>query len=95
MAVITARVNDKSKAEAEKIANKIGLPLSSVINIFLNRFIAEKGFPFEVTVPEEKKTYFNISELEEMVRKAIEAENSSDMPKSAYLDLSDNTIKHT
>lgn len=48
MATISARIDDQLKDHAEKIAESIGLPLSSVINIFLRRFIAEKGFPFEV-----------------------------------------------
>lgn len=96
MAVISARVNDRSKAEAEEIANTIGLSLSTVINIFLNRFIAEKGFPFDVTVPKKESTVFDKNELEELVIKAIKNNSSApDLPSSIYIDPNDNIIKHT
>ena len=95
MAIISVRYNDTSKAKAEEIAEAIGLSLSNVINIFLNRFIAEKGFPFSVTVPQKEKTYDH-DELEEIVLKAIKNSPSNPrLPKSSYIDLSENTIKTT
>lgn len=96
MAIISARVNDQSKADAEEIANKIGLSLSTVINIFLNKFIAEQGFPFSVTVPKKSTTVFEKNELEKLVVDAIKNNSSTpDLPKSAYVDPKDNIIKHT
>ncbi len=96
MAVISARVNDKSKAEAEKIANAIGLSLSTVINIFLNRFIAEQGFPFDVIVPQKESTLFDKEELEKIVIDTIKNNKGlPNLPKSAYINLNDGTIKHT
>lgn len=53
MATISARIDDQLKSRAEEIADSIGIPLSSVINIFLRRFIAERGFPFEVKALED------------------------------------------
>ena len=41
MAIISARVNDQSKADAEEIANKIGLSLSTVINILLEKLVVD------------------------------------------------------
>lgn len=96
MAVISARVNDQSKAQAEAIANEIGLPLSTVINIFLNRFIAEKGFPFDVKVPKKENPIFNKSELETLAVKAIKNHTSaSALPVSAYVDPKDHMLRHT
>lgn len=96
MAVISARVNDESKAQAEAIANEIGLPLSTVINIFLKRFIAEKGFPFEVTVPKKEKALFDKNELEQLVSKAVKNRAAlPSLPASAYLDPTDHILKHT
>ena len=51
MATISARVDDQLKAEAENVADAIGIPLSTAINIFLKRFSANRGFPFDVVAP--------------------------------------------
>lgn len=48
MATVSARIDDQVKAQAEKIAEDIGIPLSSAINIFLRKFISVRGFPFDV-----------------------------------------------
>lgn len=95
MAIISVRYNDESKAKAEEIANAIGLSLSNAVSIFLNRFIAEKGFPFDVTVPKQDTPVFDKKELEEAVLKAIQsADSKTELPKSAYID-SLNNIKYT
>ncbi len=96
MAIISVRYNDDSKAQAEEIANSIGLSLSNVINIFLNRFIVERGFPFDVTAPKKQTEDFDRDELEKLVLEAIKNSPSNpQLPKSSYLDLSENTIKTT
>ncbi len=48
MATISARIDDKLKENAESVADAIGIPLSTAINIFLKKFIAVQGFPFDV-----------------------------------------------
>ena len=91
MATITVRYNDASKAQAEEIANAIGISLSSAINIFLNRFVAERGFPFEVTAPSDNNSLFAKADMNALFTKAIK--NSSELPSlppSAYLDESGN-----
>lgn len=96
MAIISARINDSTKAAAEEVANKLGLSLSNVISVFLNRFIAEKGFPFDVTVPKTEDVLFNKDELQDIVKDAIKNSTSTpDLPKSAYIDSKDNNIKFT
>lgn len=96
MAVISARVDEQAKLEAEEIASSIGLSLSTVINVFLNRFIAERGFPFDVTDPQKETVLFQKSELEEIVKKAIK-ENAEKVvyTKSSYLDPDCQKIKFT
>ena len=95
MATITVRYNDVSKAKAEEIANAIGISLSSAISIFLNRFIAERGFPFEVTVPTEESPLFASTDMNALFADAIK--NSTDvstLPPSAYLNEKGN-LKYT
>lgn len=42
--------------EANEILNKLGLNMSTAINLFLKRIILERGIPFEIKKPKVKKT---------------------------------------
>ena len=96
MATITARVDEQAKINAEKIADSIGISLSTAINIFLNKFVAERGFPFAVTAPKNTETIFEKDKIEEMFITAIR-ENADKIPtlKSAYIDPTNHVIKKT
>lgn len=96
MSVISARIDDQTKLEAEKIANSIGLSLSAAINVFLNRFVAEQGFPFKVTVPKKETTLFERSELELQVKDSIKNRHAVPVTiPSSFIDPSDKEIKYT
>ena len=85
MATVTARIDDETKAQAEKIANAIGLSLSAVINVFLNRFVAERGFPFAVSDPK-TVCMFDREGLTDAVAKAIqERRDVPEVPKSFHV----------
>lgn len=75
MATISARIDDQLKARAEEIADSIGMPLSSVINVFLRRFVVEKGFPFQVKALDMdgavRETVFDPDMLEQAVKRAV------------------------
>ncbi len=45
---IYARVEPEIKEQAEIVLNKLGIPMSNVINIFLRQIILQNGLPFEV-----------------------------------------------
>ena len=60
MVTISTRVDDSIKEQAEKIAGSIGISLSAAISIFLNRFIVEKGFPFDVKAPHKKEDILDL-----------------------------------
>jgi len=50
-AVIRARVEPGVKEDVESIFSKLGLSISDAINVFCHQAILNKGFPFEVKVP--------------------------------------------
>lgn len=79
MATISARVDDQIKIAAEKVADDIGISLSTAINIFLKRFSAERGFPFDVVAPSARYSpaLLNRTELERSVKAAIADENNT------------------
>ena len=55
------RTNPKTKKSAQKILEKLGLDLSTAINMYLVQIIVKQGIPFEIltengyTVDEERK----------------------------------------
>ena len=85
MATISSRIDGNTKAQAEEIANSIGLNLSSVINVFINRFVAERGFPFAVSDPKTIQMFDRV-ELSDTVSRAIkERKEVPEVPESFYL----------
>ena len=51
MATVTARVDENVKKEAETLFKKMGLNMSTAMNLFLKKCILEQGMPFELKVP--------------------------------------------
>ncbi len=95
MATISTRVDDLVKSNAEIIANKIGISLSTAINIFLKRFTAENGFPFPVNVPQNgiANPVINTETLDVLVKKAIaDPSNSGLSHQFTYLDPNTNQL---
>jgi len=92
MATISARIDDKLKENAESVADAIGVPLSTAINIFLKKFVASQGFPFQLvasgqlgkpSVPPEE----DADRLTNTVRLAIaDPENTGAPPCFTYFD---------
>lgn len=73
MTTISIQIDDQTKSEAEKIAKEIGIPLNTVINIFLKSFIENHGFPFSVVSTDntEQVPIIDINVLDESVKRAI------------------------
>lgn len=84
MATISARIDDQLKARAEEIADSIGIPLSSVINVFLRRFVVEKGFPFQVKALDlngaVRQTVYDSDVLEQAVKRAVADPGNPKLP---------------
>ena len=55
-ATVSARVELDVKTEAEDILQKLGIPVSVVINSLYRQIIYKHGVPFSLTVPREPKT---------------------------------------
>ncbi len=60
---INVRVDSKVKKESEELFNKIGMSMSTAINIFLRQSISYGGIPFEI----------RLSEPNEVTQNAIKA----------------------
>lgn len=61
---VSARVENNIKNEAEEILQKLGVPVSVVINSLYRQIIYHHGVPFSLTVPTDPKTIDTISKTE-------------------------------
>ncbi len=50
VATVTARVDEETKREAERILKELGIPMSSAISVFLKAVVRNRGIPFELKV---------------------------------------------
>ena len=53
---VSARVESGIKTEAEEILQKLGIPVSVVINSLYRQIIYRHGVPFSLIIPSEPKT---------------------------------------
>ncbi|MBO4473279.1 MAG: type II toxin-antitoxin system RelB/DinJ family antitoxin [Clostridiales bacterium] len=63
-ATVSARVECDVKIEAEEILQKLGIPVSVVINSLYRQIIYRKGIPFSLTIPSEPRTLDSMTEEE-------------------------------
>ncbi len=96
MVTISTRVDELIKEQAEKIADSIGISLSAAISIFLNRFVADEGFPFDVKAPEKKNIFgMKSQEISRLVIRGIEdPKNNPKIQSSMYIDPESGEIKN-
>lgn len=50
-ATLNLRVNPTVKKQAEAILNRLGIPMSTAIDIYLNQILLTGGIPFAVSLP--------------------------------------------
>ena len=96
MATVSARIDDNLKMRADEVAEEIGISLSSAIGIFLKRFVAEQGFPFEVKAVSRLVHSMTDAEIAALAQKGIQKGNSVPvLPASFYIDPKTNAPKTT
>ena len=61
---VSARVEYDIKTEAEDILQKLGIPVSVVINSLYRQIIYRHGIPFSLTLPTEPRTLDTLSDTE-------------------------------
>ena len=50
-ATLNLRVNPTLKQDAESVLSRLGIPMSTAVDIFLNQVVLSGGIPFPVTLP--------------------------------------------
>lgn len=51
---VFARVEPEVKEQAEQVLDRLGIPMSNAVGMFLRQIVLQKGLPFEVKLPQEK-----------------------------------------
>ena len=50
-ATLNIRINPALKEEAETVLSRLGIPMSTAVDMFLNQIVLVGGIPFPVTLP--------------------------------------------
>ncbi|MDO5540379.1 MAG: type II toxin-antitoxin system RelB/DinJ family antitoxin [Eubacteriales bacterium] len=50
---VFARVEPEIKEQAEQVLDRLGIPMSNEIGMFLRQVVLQRGLPFEVKLPQE------------------------------------------
>lgn len=62
---IYIRIEPEVKEKAEAVLDKLGIPMSNAVSIFLRQVVMQNGLPFEVKIPDKKPiSLLDLSETE-------------------------------
>ena len=50
-ATLNLRINPTLKQDAESVLSRLGIPMSTAVDMFLNQIVLSGGIPFAVTLP--------------------------------------------
>ena len=51
---IFARVEPEVQEQAEQVLDRLGIPMSNAISMFLRQVVMQRGLPFEVKLPQDE-----------------------------------------
>lgn len=94
-ATLNLRVNPAVKNQAEEVLTRLGIPMSTAIDIYLNQIILTGGIPFEVSLPkipvEVNMDLMTNEEISSNIKKGFEDAKNGNMidAKTAFKTLSD------
>jgi DNA-damage-inducible protein J len=71
---LTIRIDDGIKREAEILFNRIGLNMSSAINVFFRQAIREQAIPFELKPYDDYYTGENLESLKRSIAQSERGE---------------------
>ena len=76
---LTIRIDENIKAEAETLFNRIGLNMSTAVNIFFRQAIREQAIPFELKPYDD---YYTQARLKRILHSINQAERGEIVTKS-------------
>jgi DNA-damage-inducible protein J len=76
---LTIRIDESIKQEAESLFSKIGLNISTAINVFFRQAIREQSIPFELKPYDE---YYSGAKMERLMHSIGQAERGEIITKT-------------
>ena len=49
--IVFARVEPEVKEQAEQVIDRLGIPMSNAVGMFLRQIVLQRGIPFEMKLP--------------------------------------------
>lgn len=90
---IYVRIEPNIKEQAEAILEKLGIPMSNAVSIFLRQVVMQNGLPFEVKIPKtEPLSLFDLSE-EEFNNEILKAHNDFENNRTYSFTEIENELK--
>ncbi len=75
--ILNLRVNPTLKKDAEAVLGRLGVPMSTAVDMFLNQIVLTGGIPFAVTLPSAPEsidiTKMSIEEIHDKIQKGYES----------------------
>ena len=75
-ATLNLRVNPKVKARAEEVLSRLGIPMSTAVDMYLNQISLTGGIPFNVTLPKAPVSVnadlMRVQEIHDILREGYE-----------------------
>lgn len=75
--MLNLRVNTTLKKDAEAVLGRLGVPMSSAVDMFLNQIVLTGGIPFAITLPSALEsidiTKMSIDEIHDKMQKGYES----------------------
>ncbi len=62
---VFARVEPEIKEQAELVLDKLGIPMSNAVSMFLRQVVLHRGIPFEIKLPDNEPLSFEALSREE------------------------------
>ena len=71
-ATLNLRVNPTLKQDAENVLGRLGIPMSTAVDMFLNQVVLVGGIPFSVTIPSAPESIDIAKMSEEQIHSKIQ-----------------------
>jgi addiction module RelB/DinJ family antitoxin len=71
-ATLNLRVNPTLKHDAESVLSRLGIPMSTAVDMFLNQIVLVGGIPFSVTLPNAPESIDTTRMTEEQIHAKIQ-----------------------
>ena len=76
--LVQFRIDPDLKTDAEKICNKLGIDLSTVLRMCLKQMVIQKGIPFSVHLQHDGEKYYSVCNANDSQRRYMEKRSDKD-----------------